>query len=123
MCGIAQKKTLFKSLGNCICNRSCIFVRGGFIRHGIWDSGVKSVRLSVCLPVSTIKIYLNFTPISWKFCQSTSYGLVSYGYERHYDPSIFRPIFMHYCSSVSILYIGNQRKMDLYMFETLPVNL
>ena len=23
-----------------------------------------------------------------KFCQSTSYGLVSYGYERHYDPSI-----------------------------------
>ena len=32
---------------------------------------------------------------------------ISYGYERHYDPSIFRPIFMYYCSSVNILYIGN----------------
>ncbi len=36
----------------------------------------------------------SFTPILLKFCQSTSYGLVSNGYEGHYDPSIFRPIFM-----------------------------
>ena len=49
----------------------------------------------------------SFTPIALKFCQSTSYGLVSYGYERHYDPSIIRPIFLDYCSSVNILYIGN----------------
>ena len=36
----------------------------------------------------------SFTPISLKFCQPTSYGLVSYGFKRHYDPSIFRHIFI-----------------------------
>ena len=36
----------------------------------------------------------SFTPISLKFCQPTTYGLVSYGFKRHYDPSIFRHIFV-----------------------------
>ena len=40
-----------------------------------------------------------------KFCQSTSYGLVSYGYERHYDPSIFRPIFVPGGFSVVIVVV------------------
>ena len=44
------------------------------------------------LSVSTMKYLLKFHSDCFEILSADF--LISYGYERHYDPSIFRPIFM-----------------------------
>ena len=79
-----------------------LFVPGGFSAR---DYGIVAVcSLLLFVVVATMG---RFTPIFLKFCQWIPSGLISYGLKRHYDPSIFRHIFMQYCSSVNILYKGN----------------
>ena len=58
------------------------------------SSSSSSSSLLCSLLFQPWNIYWSFTPIALKFCQPTSYSLVSYGFKRHYDPSIFRYIFM-----------------------------
>ena len=81
-----------------------VFVPGGFSARDYGIVAVCSLLFVCCLSVATMG---RFTPIFLKFCQWIPSGLISYGLKRHYDPSIFRHIFMQYCSSVNILYKGN----------------
>ena len=64
-----------------------------------------SVSVCLCVHVCVNHWYLvNFSPIVLKFCQSTSNVLVSCGYNRHYDSSIFRPTSL--CNIV-VVWIGS----------------
>ena len=70
---------------------SVVFVPGGFSARDYGIAVVRSLSVVCLLSVATMG---RFTPSFLKFCQWIPSGLISNGLKRHYDPSIFRHIFM-----------------------------